>query len=270
VPIVERHLAEGVRTNVAGTINVADAARSVGADAMVLISTDKAVQPTSLMGATKRAAEAYCEALDAQSIETGGAAAEKSTRFFSVRFGNVLGSSGSVVPLFKEQLEAGGPITVTHPDMERYFMTIAEAVSLVLMASAHGLSTGTRHSIYVLDMGKPVRIVDLAERMIRLAGLEPGTDVEIVFTGLRKGEKLHEELFDDGEALHRTNLTGILIAEPRTSDASVVLSRIRKLSSAASGHDGQQLLQLLAMTIPEYAGGGHLRPASGPSRVVTR
>jgi O-antigen biosynthesis protein WbqV len=255
VPIVERHVAEGILTNTVGTVNVADATRKIGAKAMVMISTDKAVQPTSVMGATKRAAESYCEALDAlgyaASNRTNGNGAHE-TRFMSVRFGNVLGSSGSVVPLFQEQLEQGGPITVTHPDMKRYFMTIKEAVSLVLMASALGVQNRERISIFVLDMGEPVKIVDLAEQMIRLAGYEPNRDIAIEFTGVREGEKLHEELFDASEPLHQTELEGIMAAEPRTIVPEALIEEIKRLQATTTEGDDTAMLSQLEALVPEY------------------
>jgi FlaA1/EpsC-like NDP-sugar epimerase len=188
VPMVELNPCEGVLTNVIGTRNVADAVVACGALAMVLVSTDKAVNPTNVMGASKRLAEFYCQALDVeQAGSTGGG---RRTRFMTVRFGNVLGSSGSVVPLFQAQLARGGPLTVTHPEIQRYFMTIPEAVALVLQASAHGIGREEeRGRIFVLDMGAPIRVVDVARRLIRLAGLEPGRDVEISFTGPPPGRK---------------------------------------------------------------------------------
>lgn len=256
VPIVERNVAEGILTNTIGTVHIADAARKVGAKAMVMISTDKAVQPISVMGATKRAAESYCEALDALTYASGNRAKGKGrgeTRFMSVRFGNVLGSSGSVVPLFQEQLEQGGPLTVTHPDMNRYFMTIKEAVSLVLMASALGMTSRERISIFVLDMGEPVRIVDLAERMIRLAGYEPGRDISIEFTGVRDGEKLHEELFDASEPLNPTELEGIMSAEPRAIVPDLLIKQIRNLQLATKDGDEAAMLAQLVAAVPEYS-----------------
>ncbi len=184
VPLLERDWEEGVKTNVFGSINVADAAVAGGAAAMVMISTDKAIEPISMLGATKRFAEMYCQALDADF--SAHAAGRPPMRLIAVRFGNVLASNGSVVPKFKAQIEAGGPVTVTHPDMVRYFMTIREACDLVVTAASHAsASQRSDVSVYVLNMGQPVRIVDLAERMIRLSGLEPGKDVEIVFTGIR-------------------------------------------------------------------------------------
>ena len=186
VPILERDWAEGVKTNIFGSVNVADAALAAGATAMVMISTDKAIQPVSMLGLTKRFAEMYCQALDSQLTAEGGG--QLPMRLISVRFGNVLASNGSVVPKFKAQIEAGGPVTVTHPDMVRYFMTIREACDLVIMAATHALGPERFDaSVYVLNMGQPVKIVDLAERMITLSGLQPGHDIEITFTGVRPG-----------------------------------------------------------------------------------
>ncbi|HRQ83340.1 MAG TPA: nucleoside-diphosphate sugar epimerase/dehydratase, partial [Azospirillaceae bacterium] len=212
VPLVEANPCEGALTNVVGTRNVADAARAVACRAMVLISTDKAIRPTSVMGACKRLAEIYCQALD---LSPAPQADAQPTRFMTVRFGNVLGSSGSVVPLFQRQLAAGGPLTVTHPDMRRYFMTVREAVELVLQASAHGVAHGEeRGKVLVLDMGQPVKIVDLARQMIRLAGFRPDEDVKIHFTGLRPGEKLFEELLSADEAPSKTDAEGVFLAAP--------------------------------------------------------
>ncbi|HJZ21468.1 MAG TPA: SDR family NAD(P)-dependent oxidoreductase, partial [Bradyrhizobium sp.] len=191
VPILERDWSEGVKTNIFGSVNVADAALAAGAEAMVMISTDKAIEPVSMLGLTKRFAEMYCQALDHDlAAQSDG---KPRMRLISVRFGNVLASNGSVVPKFKAQIEAGGPVTVTHPDMVRYFMTIREACDLVLTAATHALAPPHPDvSVYVLNMGQPVKIVELAERMIRLSGLEPGQDIEIVFTGMRPGERLNE------------------------------------------------------------------------------
>src|ERR1700722_12654906 len=196
VPILERVWSEGVKTNIFGSVNVADAALAAGAEAMVMISTDKAIEPVSMLGLTKRFAEMYCQALD---HDLGVQTARKRMRLISVRFGNVLASNGSVVPKFKAQIEAGGPVTVTHPEMVRYFMTIREACDLVITAATHALGMQRSVSVYVLNMGQPVKIVDLAERMIRLSGLQPGYDIEIVFTGMRPGERLHEILFASEE-----------------------------------------------------------------------
>src|SRR5438874_4424367 len=195
VPILERDWSEGVKTNIFGSINVADAALSAGAEAMVMISTDKAIEPVSMLGLTKRFAEMYCQALDHE-LAAGAGGAKPPMRLISVRFGNVLASNGSVVPKFKAQIEAGGPVTVTHPDMVRYFMTIREACDLVITAATHALAPQRPDvSVYVLNMGQPVKIVDLAERMIRISCLQPGHDIEVVFTGMRPGERLNEILF---------------------------------------------------------------------------
>ncbi len=245
VPIVEANPLEGLLTNAVGTRLVADAARAVGAIAMVLISTDKAVNPTSLMGASKRMAEMYCQALDDPAA----------MRCVTVRFGNVLGSTGSVVPLFRRQLERGGPLTVTHPDMQRYFMTVREAVGLVLEATVVGLANGEagrKGGIVVLDMGKPVKIVDLARQMIRLAGLRPDVDVAIRFTGLRPGEKLFEEMFHGQEPPRPTQFPGLLVATPRTADAALVARALDEIASAARGGHGRLALAQLSRLVPEF------------------
>jgi len=252
VPIVESNPLEGLLTNVAGTRHVADAARAVGAEAMVLISTDKAVNPTSVMGASKRLAEMYCQALDIAARTAG-----HGMRCITVRFGNVLGSTGSVVPLFQRQLERGGPLTVTHPDMQRYFMTVREAVGLVLQASVIGvggaeLPGAEQGGIFVLDMGPPVKIVDLARQMIRLAGLRPDDDVEIRFTGLRPGEKLHEELFHGQEPPVPTGYPGLLMAAPRTADPAIVGRAIEEIAAACRGGQPRLALTLLGRLVPEF------------------
>ncbi|MDE1900943.1 MAG: polysaccharide biosynthesis protein [Alphaproteobacteria bacterium] len=210
VPIAEENARDTVLTNVIGTRIVADCCAAARITAMVLISTDKAVHPSSVMGATKRLAEMYCQALDLASDHT---------RFITVRFGNVLGSTGSVVPRFQEQLAKGGPITVTHPDITRYFMTVREAVELVLQASALGARPGDeRGKVLVLDMGAPVKIADLARQIIRLAGLRPDEDIKITYTGLRPGEKLHEELFAEAEELIPSAADGVQLAKATTVD----------------------------------------------------
>lgn len=251
LPMVEANPVEGVLTNIAGTRNVAEAARAFGVATVVLISSDKAVNPTSVMGATKRVAESLCQALDLTEARRGAAG----TRYVTVRFGNVLGSTGSVVPLFTRQLSAGGPLTVTHPDATRFFMTVREAVELVLEAAA--LSPGPRSSdqrgkICVLDMGEPVRIVDLAEQMSRLAGLRPGRDVNIEFIGLRCGEKLHEELFHPDEPLIPTRSPAIRLAAPRTADYAVLARSIDEIEEAARSRRDERMLQLLERLVPEY------------------
>jgi FlaA1/EpsC-like NDP-sugar epimerase len=252
VPMVEANPLEGMATNAAGTRHVADAARAAGSLAMVLISTDKAVNPTSVMGASKRLAEMYCQALD-----ISARAARQGMRCITVRFGNVLGSTGSVVPLFQRQLARGGPLTVTHPDMQRYFMTVREAVGLVLQASVLGvndaaLPSGEDGGIFVLDMGDPVKIVDLARQMIRLAGLQPEQDIDIRFTGLRPGEKLYEELFHGKEPPVPTGYPGLLMATPRTADPAIVARAIEEIGSACRGGQVKLALTLLARLVPEF------------------
>src|SRR5207302_3340226 len=214
VPYLERDWGEGVKTNVFGSVNVADAAAAAAAAAMVMISTDKAIEPVSVLGASKRFAEMYCQALD-NDFARRGSAHQRGMRLIAVRFGNVLASNGSVVPKFKAQIEAGGPVTVTHPDMVRYFMTIREACDLVVTAATHALAPERSNvSVYVLHMGQPVKIVDLAERMIRLSGLQPGYDIEIVFTGMRPGERLNEILFANEEPTVEIGIAGIMAAKP--------------------------------------------------------
>lgn len=248
VPLVEANACEGVFTNVFGTINAADAAREAGAKAFVLISTDKAIQPTSVMGATKRIAEYYCQGLDLE---------RSATRFMTVRFGNVLGSSGSVVPLFEKQLRTGGPLTVSHPDITRYFMTIPEAAGLVLQASVYGLGQEvSKGRIFVLDMGEPIKIIDLARNMIRLAGLTPDVDVQIEISGLRPGEKLYEELFDAAELPQRTEVDGILYATPRTMDLSILRKLCRDLEESAQAGDVDKLRSQIARIVPAFSGAG--------------
>lgn len=254
VPLVEENPVEGARTNVIGTCNVADAANRFEAAAMVLISTDKAVRPSSVMGATKRFAEAYVQSLDVDAKALAAQAGNPGTRFMTVRFGNVLGSSGSVVPLFQRQLSRGGPLTVTHPDMRRYFMTVREAVQLVLQASAHGLKADSaeRGTIFVLDMGEPVKIVDLARQMIRLAGLEPDKDVKVAFTGLRPGEKLYEELLSDQDRQVESTVTGVFIAAPQVIDLGVIRRACRELDQASLSGDDGRVLRVLATIAPDF------------------
>ncbi len=249
VPLVEDNPSEGCLTNVIGTRNVADACRDFGVKAMLLISTDKAINPTSAMGATKRLAECYCQALDIlERQKTNG------TRYVSVRFGNVLGSSGSVVPLFKRQIEKGGPITLTHPEMTRYFMTVHEAVELVLQAMTFALNSAIQAGrVFVLDMGEPVKIEDMAKQMITLAGLKPDIDIEIKYTGLRPGEKLFEELFHASEHLLPTNNSNILLGAPRTVDHSILLRALNELETTAKNQDDETIINLLHTLVPEYS-----------------
>jgi O-antigen biosynthesis protein WbqV len=224
---------------------IADACQRHGAAAMVLISTDKAVNPHNVMGATKRWAEAYCQAMDLE----GGP-----TRFVAVRFGNVLGSSGSVAPLFQRQIAAGGPVTVTHPDVTRFFMTIPEAVQLVLQASALGSTPDSlRGEVHVLDMGKPIRILDLARQMIRLSGKQPDVDIKIEFVGLRPGEKLFEELVHEHERHTASEGLGVFSVSPRTTDIAILRRQMTELAAAAAHFDEAKVLRLLQAAVPEFA-----------------
>ncbi|MDE2319685.1 MAG: polysaccharide biosynthesis protein [Rhodospirillales bacterium] len=249
VPIVEANRLEGLRTNALGTMVVADAAATAGAKLMVLISTDKAVNPSSVMGASKRLAEMYAQALDVAARHNG-----QGMRCVTVRFGNVLGSTGSVVPLFRRQLAQGGPLTVTDPEMQRYFMTVREAVGLVLQASAAGSGEEAipDGGIFVLDMGEPVKIVDLARQMIRLAGLKPDEDIQIKFTGLRPGEKLFEELFHGAEEPLPTQHEGLLMATPRLVDLAAVTATMTELAAAARAGDEDSAITILQRTVPEF------------------
>jgi O-antigen biosynthesis protein WbqV len=248
VPLVEHNPNEGILTNTLGTRNVAEACRAAGVRTMVLISTDKAVNPANVMGASKRLAECYCQALETLPVDQRG-----STRFVTVRFGNVLGSTGSVVPLFKRQLEAGGPLTVTHEGITRYFMTIAEAVELVLQSAElgrHGVTEGGK--IFVLDMGRPVKIIDLARQMILLSGLQPDKDIEIKVTGLRPGEKLYEELFHDSEPPVPTETDGVLLAAPRVVDYGLIKQVFDALEESATNRNTAKTLELISQLVPEF------------------
>jgi O-antigen biosynthesis protein WbqV len=251
VPILERDWSEGVKTNIFGSVNVADAALAAGAEAMVMISTDKAIEPVSMLGLTKRFAEMYCQALDRDlSSQLGG---KPRMRLISVRFGNVLASNGSVVPKFKAQIEAGGPVTVTHPDMVRYFMTIREACDLVLTAATHALTPARPDvSVYVLNMGQPVKIVELAERMIRLSGLQPGHDVEIVFTGMRPGERLNEILFATEEPTVEIGIAGIMAAKPNEPPMQALRKWIAALEQAIARDDRATIRAVLKDAVPEF------------------
>lgn len=252
VPMVELNPGEGVLTNVIGTRNVADAAAHYDALAMVQISTDKAINPTSVMGATKRLAELYCQSLDLASRSRNGSAGP-GPRFMTVRFGNVLGSSGSVVPLFERQLARGGPLTVTHPEVRRFFMTVGEAVELVLQASAYGIDQPEhRGQIFVLDMGRQTRIADIARQMIRLAGLRPEVDISIVFTGLRPGEKLYEELFDDQETRLPAAVDGVLLATSHPVDLEVLRRAFDELMAISQGHGALPVQRALRRILPSY------------------
>jgi FlaA1/EpsC-like NDP-sugar epimerase len=236
VPMMEANPGEAIKNNVFGTKIVADAAASLHADAFVLVSTDKAVNPSSVMGATKRFAELYVQS------RNGGR-----TRFVAVRFGNVLGSSGSVVPIFQRQIEAGGPVTVTHPEMMRYFMTIPEASQLVMQAGA----IGRGGEIFVLDMGSPVRILDLARELIERNGLRAGEDIQIRYSGVRPGEKLHEELAGTGEQTRPTMHPRIRVWELPAADAGLVGEGLETLARAARG-TRDDAIEALQRCVPEY------------------
>ncbi len=254
VPILERDWGEGVKTNIFGSVNVADAAVAAGAEAMVMISTDKAIEPVSMLGLTKRFAEMYCQALDRDLTRCGNG--KTPMRLISVRFGNVLASNGSVVPKFKAQIEAGGPVTVTHPDMVRYFMTIREACDLVITAATHALDPVRPDvSVYVLNMGQPVRIVDLAERIIRLSGLQPGYDIEIVFTGVRPGERLHEILFAHEEPTADIGIAGIMAARPNEPPLETLRGWLSMLDRAVGEENRGPIVAVLRDAVPEFKEG---------------
>lgn len=253
VPYLEAFWSEGLRTNVFGSVNAMEAAAAAGARIFVMISTDKAVEPVSMLGATKRMAEICAQARDARSAKAG----RRGMRLIAVRFGNVLGSAGSVVPKFKAQIARGGPVTVTHPDMIRYFMTIREACDLVLTAAAHQVTPGVaegrdRTAVYVLKMGQQVRIMELAERMIRLAGLEPHVDIPIETTGIRPGERLNEILFGTDEPPVETGLDGIMAAKPASAEFRKVEGWLKRLQTAITRHDRKAAEAVLAEAIPEF------------------
>ena len=246
VPIVEDNICEAMRNNVLGTRTVALAAAASGAAKMVLLSTDKAVNPTSVMGLTKRMAELICQSF----------AGSSSTEFVVVRFGNVLGSRGSVVPVFKQQVAAGGPVTITHRDMQRYFMTIPEAVSLVLQA----MSMGNDGEVFVLDMGDPIKILHLAEQVIRLSGYEPYRDIEIVETSIRPGEKLFEEILTKGEGITSTSHLRLFIAKQDRIDYSRIGIAMERLLRSIRMSDWRVALDVVREFVPEYTPGVHLLP----------
>jgi FlaA1/EpsC-like NDP-sugar epimerase len=254
VPLLEANWEEGVKTNVFGSVNVADAAAASGAAAMVMISTDKAIEPVSVLGATKRFAEMYCQALDAD-LTRRALPGREPMRLIAVRFGNVLASNGSVVPKFKAQIDAGGPVTVTHPDMVRYFMTIREACDLVVTAASHALGRQRSDvSVYVLNMGQPVKIVDLAERMIRLAGLEPGRDVEIVFTGARPGERMQEVLFARGEPTADIGFEGVVAARPAQPSIEAMRGWLAMLDQGLAREEREAIFRVLRDAVPDFQG----------------
>ena len=251
VPILEDHVREAMLNNVIGTQVVAEAADRSGCETFVMISTDKAVNPANVLGASKRIAEIYCQNLNFRS----------GTRFVTVRFGNVLGSAGSVVPLFKRQIAAGGPVTVTHPEITRYFMTIPEACQLILQAG----TMGQGGEIFVLDMGEPVKIRYLAEQLIRLSGKVPGKDIEITYTGLRPGEKLYEELFYDQEATQPTGHEKILLAQCREVEWSVLCNHMERIQTACQEYDEKVLRSSISRLVPEWQ---DTPSESPPSKII--
>jgi FlaA1/EpsC-like NDP-sugar epimerase len=252
VPLMERHVFAAVQNNIFGTWQTALAAMRHGIEDFVMISTDKAVRPTSMMGATKRISELVIRALQS----------DGDTRFVAVRFGNVLGSNGSVVPIFKEQIAAGGPVTVTHPEMRRYFMTIPEAAQLVLQA----FSIGKGGDVFLLDMGEPVKIIDLATNLILLSGLKPEKDIKIQFTGLRPGEKLFEELNLHNESLLPTLHAKIRrYASPSNLDRTQLMTHLHELEQIVAERDGARLVELLENIIPDYTPSSQLRDAGLPA-----
>ena len=240
VPLMENNPGEGFKNNVVGTRNVANAADKHGSGDFVMISTDKAVNPTSLMGSSKRIAEMYIQDLNTTS----------ETHFVTVRFGNVLGSNGSVIPIFKKQIALGGPVTVTHPEMERYFMTIPEASQLVLQAA----TMGKGGEIFVLDMGESVKIVDLARELITLSGFRPGEDIEITFSGMRPGEKLFEELSIAGEDMLPTKHPKIAAWENIPKDRESLRTSIDHIIGISNSLDRQTIVNAIKEIIPEYIG----------------
>ena len=238
VPMMENNPSEAIRTNILGTKNLVDLALEYNVGHFVMISTDKAVNPTNVMGASKRIAEIYAQASGSRG----------KTKFITTRFGNVLGSNGSVIPLFRKQIEKGGPITVTHPEIKRYFMTIPEACQLVLEAGAMGQGG----EIFIFNMGKSIRIVDLAKQMIKLSGLELGKDIQIKFTGLRPGEKLYEELLDDGENTIPTHHPQIMIAKVREYDFETISGKIGDLITSYGEQENERIVSKMKAIVPEY------------------
>lgn len=238
VPLMETNPEEAVKNNIFGTLNLVRLADKYKVKKFVQISTDKAVNPTNIMGATKRVCEMIIQSMNNVS----------KTKFVAVRFGNVLGSNGSVIPLFKEQIKNGGPVTVTHPDIIRYFMTIPEAVSLVLTAG----SMAKGGEIFVLDMGDPVKITDLAENLIRLSGFIPGVDIKIKYTGLRPGEKLYEELLLDEEGIQKTDSDKVYIGKPIEFDNEVFKECLENLYAASRDNDHEEIERNLSLLVPTF------------------
>jgi FlaA1/EpsC-like NDP-sugar epimerase len=238
VPLMEREPTEAVRNNIFGTLNVAKLAAENHVDKFVLISTDKAVKPANVMGTTKRVAEMIVKGL----LCNGNG-----TKFIAVRFGNVIGSNGSVIPIFQRQIAEGGPVTITHAEVTRFFMSIPEAVQLVMTAGA----MGTGGEIFLLDMGEPIRIVDIAKKLIKCSGLDPEKDIDIIFTGLRPGEKLHEELYWKGEGIVPTGNKKITMLKSNGLDSQTLFSQIKKLRECERSEDVENILNTLKEIVPE-------------------
>lgn len=254
VPMLEDQVRIAAQNNILGTRTIAETSVKYLADKFILISTDKAVNPTNVMGSTKRVAEIYCQNLNQRAT----------TQFITVRFGNVLGSRGSVVPLFQEQLKKGGPLTVTHPDMQRYFMTIPEATQLILQAMVNGSGS----EIFVLNMGEPVKISYLAEQVIRLAGLQPHKDIEIKYTGLRPGEKLYEELFHSAEMLVKTEHQKLFQAQFREIKWNILLDSIEKIEYACQNNYDEEIISLIKTLVPEFKNCSHAKSTEISSEEV--
>jgi FlaA1/EpsC-like NDP-sugar epimerase len=241
VPMLELNPWEAVRNNVIGTRNVIESAREFKVERFVLVSTDKAVRPVNVMGASKRIAELLAQAQNGCGLSD--------TRFITVRFGNVVGSVGSVVPLFKRQIEKGGPVTVTHPDITRYFMTIPEACQLILQAG----SMGEGGEIFILEMGVPIKIADMAQDLIRLSGFEPNVDIDIRYVGLRPGEKLMEELITDGEGIVETSHKKIMVLKGQACEIEKLNGSIDEIMELVAKEDGEGIKRKLREVLPEYA-----------------
>jgi len=279
VPYLERDWAEGIKTNIFGSVNVAEATVAARARALVMISTDKAIEPVSQLGVTKRFAEMVAQALDAEALDAealeAGQTGPVPTRLIAVRFGNVLGSAGSVVPVFKAQIARGGPVTVTHAEMVRYFMTVREASDLVLTAASHAdrearepatAACDQRAAVYVLKMGQPVRIYDLADRMVRLAGFEPGEDIEILVTGARPGERLNEILFAREEPrVTLDGIDGVMAAKPVFADRAVLEGWILRLREAVAAGDRAAAERVLEEAVPDFRLRAGAIPVAAPA-----
>lgn len=243
VPMMEENPSQAIFTNVLGTINTADLALEYGVENFVFISTDKAVNPSNVMGASKRIAERYIQGISMKAKNE-----QSNIKFITTRFGNVLGSNGSVVPLFTEQIQNGGPITITHPDVIRYFMTIPEACQLVIEAGA----MGNGGEIFIFDMGEPVKIIDLAKKMILLAGLIPEIDIKIKIIGLRPGEKLYEELLNDNSKTAPTHNSKIMIANDTSTDYDLLFTEVEKLIAFANNNNNNKLVSKMKEIVPEF------------------